>query len=33
MGNTSDICLGREHKGPVRYAELSPEEAYILKRQ
>ncbi|CDW78725.1 UNKNOWN [Stylonychia lemnae] len=33
MGNTQDICLGREHKGPVRYAELSPEEAYMLKRQ
>eukprot|EP00347_Sterkiella_histriomuscorum_P007621 403348212 len=33
MGNSSDVCLGREHKGPVRYAELSPEEAYMLKRQ
>ena len=31
MGNTSDVCLGRDHKGPLRFAELSPEEAYMLK--
>jgi len=33
MGNTTDICLGRDHKGPLRFAELTHEEAYMIKRQ
>ena len=33
MGNGQDLCLGREPKGPQRFAELTPEEAYMLKRQ
>ena len=32
MGNSSDLCLGRGTKGPQRFADLSPEEAYMLKR-
>ena len=33
MGNSQDICLGRDSKGPQRFAEISPEEAYMLKKQ
>ncbi len=29
----SDMCLGRDPKGPRRIAELTPEEAYMLKKQ
>jgi hypothetical protein len=27
------MCLGRDPKGPRRIAELTPEEAYMLKKQ
>ncbi len=34
MGGTfSDLCLGRDPKGPRRIAELTSEEAYMLKKQ
>lgn len=34
MGTTaSNLCLGRDSKVPQRFAELSPEEAYMLKKQ
>lgn len=29
----SELCLGRDQSCPRKYAELSPEEAYMLKRQ
>ena len=32
MGNTAELCMGRAIKGPARFADLSPEEAYMLKR-
>jgi hypothetical protein len=32
-GALSDMCLGRDPKGPRRIAELTPEEAYMLKKQ
>jgi hypothetical protein len=32
MGNSTDWCVGRGTKGPRRYAELTSEEAYMLKR-
>lgn len=30
---TSNFCLGRDTNIPQRFAELSPEEAYMLKKQ
>ena len=32
-GALSNMCLGRYTKGPRRIAELTPEEAYMLKKQ
>ena len=31
-GGLSDMCLGRDTKGPRRIAELTTEEAYMLKK-